>query len=109
MSHKLSRLVSGGKFEGISPLKLPPERLPENKKGPAIYGRAVFRKINYKLVAGSQTFVNLTENFADFATEQCQNTDNDDGDKNKNKCVFYQTLAFFLGEKAPKHNEYSFF
>jgi hypothetical protein len=94
---------AGGEFAGRNPRKLPTERLPENKKGPAIDGKAVLLRISYKLVAGAQTFVNLTENFADFATEQCQNTDNDDGDKNENKCVLYQTLAFFLSEKAPKH------
>ncbi len=40
--------------------------------------------------------VNVAEDLADFATEQGQDADNDDSNQNKNKCIFDETLAFFL-------------
>jgi len=71
------------------------------------FGKTVANQASKELLAASvQAAVYATENFTDFATEQSQNTDNDDGDKNQNKCVFYETLTFFLGEKAPQHNKY---
>ena len=70
------------------------------KKAPRLKRQGAFLEIVRSLL---QAGVDRAEDLADLATEDAQDTDNDDGDQHQDQRVLNQTLSILFGEETAKH------
>ena len=88
---------------GIATDKHTKQQRPESKLWALLWSQKAGRMQLQKQLAGDERVVDNVENRVDFATEDCQNGDDNQSDQRDQQTILNQRLSFFFLHKTLDH------